>query len=42
MLRAIRIRNLAVIEAVDVDFSPGFTALTGETAGQELNDQCNQ
>src|SRR5688572_24750423 len=37
MLRAIRIRNLAVIEAVDVDFSPGFTALTGETgAGKSI------
>jgi len=37
MLRAIRIRNLAVIEAVDVDFSAGFTALTGETgAGKSI------
>ena len=37
MLRTLRIRNLAVIEAVDVDLDPGFTALTGETgAGKSI------
>ena len=29
MLRFLRIRNLAVIEAVDVEFDPGFNVLTG-------------
>lgn len=37
MLRFLRIRNLAVVEGVDVDFSPGFTVLTGETgAGKSI------
>jgi len=37
MLRTLRIRNLAVIEAVQVDLDPGFTALTGETgAGKSI------
>lgn len=37
MLRLLRIRNLAVIEAVDVEFEPGFTVLTGETgAGKSI------
>ena len=37
MLRFLRIRNLAVIEAVDVDFEPGFNVLTGETgAGKSI------
>ena len=37
MLHTLRIRNLAVIEAVDVDLDPGFTALTGETgAGKSI------
>jgi DNA repair protein RecN (Recombination protein N) len=37
MLRTLRIRNLAVIEAVEVDLDPGFTALTGETgAGKSI------
>src|SRR6185503_11674426 len=31
MLRFLRIRNLAVIEAVEVEFEPGFNVLTGET-----------
>jgi DNA repair protein RecN (Recombination protein N) len=31
MLRLLRIRNLAVIEAVEVEFEPGFNVLTGET-----------
>src|SRR5262245_34843974 len=32
MLRFLRIRHLAVIEAVEVEFEPGFNVLTGETA----------
>ena len=37
MLRFLRIRNLAVVEGVDVDFDPGFTVLTGETgAGKSI------
>ena len=37
MLRFLRIRNLAVIDAVEVEFDPGFTVLTGETgAGKSI------
>jgi DNA repair protein RecN (Recombination protein N) len=37
MLHTLRIRNLAVIEAVEVELDPGFTALTGETgAGKSI------
>lgn len=37
MLRFLRIRNLAVVEGVDVDFEPGLTVLTGETgAGKSI------
>src|SRR5688500_11205231 len=37
MLRFIRIRNLAVIESIEVEFSPGFNVLTGETgAGKAI------
>ncbi len=37
MLRRLSIRNLAVIEALDLDLPPGFTALTGETgAGKSI------
>jgi DNA repair protein RecN (Recombination protein N) len=37
MLRVLRIRNLAVIESVEVEFSPGFNVLTGETgAGKSI------
>jgi DNA repair protein RecN (Recombination protein N) len=37
MLRELRIRNLAVIAAVDVHFGPGLTVLTGETgAGKSI------
>jgi DNA repair protein RecN (Recombination protein N) len=37
MLRFLRIRHLAVIEAVDVEFEPGFNVLTGETgAGKSI------
>jgi DNA repair protein RecN (Recombination protein N) len=37
MLRLLRIRNLAVIEAVDVEFDSGFNVMTGETgAGKSI------
>src|SRR5689334_22891948 len=37
MLRLLRIRNLAVIEAVQVEFDSGFNVLTGETgAGKSI------
>jgi len=37
MLRFLRIRSLAVIDAVEVEFEPGFNALTGETgAGKSI------
>ena len=37
MLRFIRIQNLAVIESTEVEFSPGFNVLTGETgAGKSI------
>jgi DNA repair protein RecN (Recombination protein N) len=37
MLRFLRIRNLAVIEAVEVEFNSGFNVLTGETgAGKSI------
>src|SRR5947207_13335647 len=37
MLRFLRIRNLAVIAAVEVEFEPGFNVLTGETgAGKSI------
>lgn len=37
MLRALRIRNLAVIESVEVEFGSGFNVLTGETgAGKSI------
>jgi DNA repair protein RecN (Recombination protein N) len=37
MLRFLRIRHLAVIEAVDVEFDVGFNVLTGETgAGKSI------
>jgi DNA repair protein RecN (Recombination protein N) len=37
MLRLLRIRNLAVVEAVQVEFDPGFNVLTGETgAGKSI------
>jgi DNA repair protein RecN (Recombination protein N) len=31
MLRLLRIRHLAVIEAAEVEFEAGFNVLTGET-----------
>jgi DNA repair protein RecN (Recombination protein N) len=37
MLRALTIRNFAVVEALEVEFSAGFTVLTGETgAGKSI------
>ena len=37
MLSSIHIENLAVIKSVDIDFSEGFSALTGETgAGKSI------
>ncbi|NOT44829.1 MAG: DNA repair protein RecN [Acidobacteria bacterium] len=37
MLRLLRIRNLAVIEAAEVEFASGFNVLTGETgAGKSI------
>jgi len=37
MLRFLRIRNLAVIDAVEVEFESGFNVLTGETgAGKSI------
>jgi len=37
MLQTLRIRNLALLEEVALDFEPGFTAVTGETgAGKSI------
>jgi DNA repair protein RecN (Recombination protein N) len=37
MLRLLRIRNLAVLDAVEVEFGPGLNVLTGETgAGKSI------
>jgi len=37
MLRNLQVRDLAIIEAVDIDFSSGLTVLTGETgAGKSM------
>ena len=37
MLARLEIRNIVLIEALDLDFSPGLTALTGETgAGKSI------
>src|SRR2546427_5278668 len=37
MLRFLRIRNLAVIASLEVEFEPGFNVLTGETgAGKSI------
>jgi len=37
MLQSLRIRNLALLEQVAVDFEPGFAAVTGETgAGKSI------
>jgi DNA repair protein RecN (Recombination protein N) len=37
MLRHLQIRDLAIIEAVELEFGPGLTVLTGETgAGKSM------
>ena len=37
MLRLLSIRNFAVVKALEVEFEPGFTVLTGETgAGKSI------
>ena len=37
MLQSLRIRNLALLEEVTLDFDRGFTAVTGETgAGKSI------
>jgi DNA repair protein RecN (Recombination protein N) len=37
MLKSLSIRNLAIIDSVDLDFAAGFTVLTGETgAGKSI------
>jgi DNA repair protein RecN (Recombination protein N) len=37
MLQSLRIRNLALLEAVELEFTSGFTAVTGETgAGKSI------
>jgi DNA repair protein RecN (Recombination protein N) len=37
MLQSLRIRNLALLEEVSLEFEPGFTAVTGETgAGKSI------
>lgn len=37
MLQFLRIRNLALLESVELEFGPGFTAVTGETgAGKSV------
>lgn len=37
MLESLHIKNLALIESVNIDFSPGFTILSGETgAGKSI------
>lgn len=37
MLRRLTIRNLAIVEQVDLDFGPGLTVITGETgAGKSI------
>ncbi|MFM9972290.1 MAG: DNA repair protein RecN [Burkholderiales bacterium] len=37
MLRHLSIRNFAIVDSLDLEFAPGFTALTGETgAGKSI------
>ncbi|MDP6994339.1 MAG: AAA family ATPase, partial [Woeseiaceae bacterium] len=37
MLTSIQVRNFAIIDQVEVEFSPGLTVLTGETgAGKSI------
>jgi DNA repair protein RecN (Recombination protein N) len=43
MLRLLRIRNLAVIERLEIEFRGGFTVLTGETgAGKSIGAGLNR
>ena len=37
MLQLLHIENIAIIECADIEFRPGFNALTGETgAGKSI------
>lgn len=37
MLELLHIENIAIIEVADIEFAPGFNALTGETgAGKSI------
>jgi DNA repair protein RecN (Recombination protein N) len=37
MLTNLKIKNIVLIDALEVDFAPGYTALTGETgAGKSI------
>ncbi len=37
MLESLHIKNLALIDSIHIDFSPGFTILSGETgAGKSI------
>ena len=37
MIHALRIRNLAIVEEIEIEFAPGFNVLTGETgAGKSI------
>ncbi len=41
MLQNLHIENIAVVKRADIDFSPGFTAITGETgAGKSVIIDC--
>ncbi len=41
MLKFLSIRDFVIVSALELDFSAGFTALTGETgAGQIDTDRC--
>ena len=43
MLASLKIENVAVIEKAEVNFTPGFNVLTGETgAGQIHPDRLHQ
>ena len=38
MLQLLHIENIAIIECADIEFRPGFNALTGETgAGKSID-----
>jgi len=36
MLQSLRIKNLALLEEVALDFEEGFTAVTGETGPESI------